>query len=389
MKVLLSLAVLVSVSLLVVCSPRQETEELSRQEFYNDGQIVTIDLDQLKPFDGRIYDSIQFASEYVRNKHGLFTMNGWDQIAVDENNNIVIYNVITQTVYLYDKFGNMKTQIGRQGNRRDKGEYSELGSVVMSGHKQEISILDPAGVICKYGYDGKFKGFIDLAEYISGDNIGRVCDNLVQDIVYTGKDGNLLVYYPWWVGEGRSKCLIFDNNNKVIAEKPMNEFFSGNAKSAIARTGFSTYDNCGSACIVNLTDTVYRIQGKEFVPKYVFKQKYSVKNIVDSLGKDVDLFNIGNKPVYEFTLCETEDYLLFKYMSLNIQPYSYRKVNYGLYDKKSKDSYKLDKENFSQHTSDSISVADILFGTNNGKCYHLRVRAKGDDSYNLIRIFPV
>ena len=86
MKVLLSLAVLVSVSLLVVCSPRQETEELSRQEFYNDGQIATIDLDKLKPFDGRIYDSIQFASEYVRNKHGLFTMNGWDQIAVDENN---------------------------------------------------------------------------------------------------------------------------------------------------------------------------------------------------------------------------------------------------------------------------------------------------------------
>ena len=91
MKVLLSLAVLVSVSLLVVCSPRQETEELSRQEFYNDGQIVTIDLDKLKPFDGRIYDSIQFASEYVRNKHGLFTMNGWDQIAVDENNNIIAF----------------------------------------------------------------------------------------------------------------------------------------------------------------------------------------------------------------------------------------------------------------------------------------------------------
>lgn len=387
MKVLLSLVVLVSVSLLVVCSPRQENTEIYQQMSSTEEQVVTIDLDKLKPFNGRLYDSMQFTSEYVKNKQGFFTISGWDQIVVDENNNIVIYNVITQTVCLYDKFGNMKTQIGRQGNRRDMGEYSELSSVVMSCSKQEILILDPAGMIFRYNYDGKFKDYIDLTKFISDDNIVRVCDNLVQDIVYSSNDGNILIYYPWWVGDKNSKCLILDNNSHVISEKYMNNNFSGNAKSAIARTGFSTYLN-NSTHIVNLTDTVYKIQGKNFVPKYVFKQKYSLANLVDSLGRNVDIFNIGDKPIYEFKLCETDDYLLFMYMSLNVQPYSYRKVNYGLYDKKNKISYKLNKENFSQHTPDSIYIVNILFGVTNGNCYYLRIKADDNDTFNLIRVFP-
>lgn len=111
-------------------------------------------------------------------------------------------------------------------------------------------------------------------------------------------------------------------------------------------------------------------------------------NLVDSLGRNVDIFNIGDKPIYEFKLCETDDYLLFMYMSLNVQPYSYRKVNYGLYDKKNKISYKLNKENFSQHTPDSIYIVNILFGVTNGNCYYLRVKADDNDTFNLIRVFP-
>lgn len=389
MKTISLLTIFTGLIFAVCFNCKEENTEVEPMKYTNvEEDIVVIDLEKLQPFHGSLYDSLKLCSEFVAIGKERMELNGWENYKVDRNGNFLIYNVFTQQVYLKDRHGRKLRNIGCQGSRLDKGEYFEMYSASVSVGNSEILVLNPGGQIFRYGYDGLFKNYLDYTKYITGGNVGKICGNIVQDAMYLDDSGDILLHYPWWVGAGRSKYLILDKSDRVVAEKCMLQDFEGNPESGVAMTGFSSYLYDGNVHVVNLSDTVYQIKERKFYPKYVFKQKYPVGKLVDSLGKDVDIFNIGNTPVYEFELVETDQYLIFKYMTINIRPYSYRKTNYGLYDKHQKKSYRLNNGNMTFHTKDSISIMNILFGEENKGEYYLRMK-KGDyDSYNVVRIYP-
>ena len=350
--------------------------------------VVVIDIDNLLPFQGKLYDNLEFKYSYVPGvDKDKFTISGWEYFRVDENNNFLVVNRYTHTVKLFNLNSKKVTNIGKEGNNPFKGEYQKLSYSDFSSVNNEIFILNStSGKIFKYDYGGKFKDFVDLERLVNSDGIIKINNQFINDVIYLNSNGELLIYFPWWIGANKNKYLIIDSNNNVVFEKEMQRNFTGIANSIIARSGFNSYIYDGRIHIVNLSDTVYQVDNAHLSPKYHFKQKYSINNLIDSLGNDVDIYNIGYLPVYEFKIVETDEYLIFKYLSINIPPYGEREVKYGVYDKKTHISYGIKDENLSFHTKDSISIMKILFSKNVNDNFYTTLKSDEFDSYDIIKL---
>lgn len=322
--------------------------------------LVVIDLDKLEQGEPIPFDSLFTGYEYIVNEQkDTFRISGWEHLQFDGDKHFVGANIPASYINLYDKTGNFIRRIGEQGRKINQGQFNEIFNFCIDpANKMVYALAHKQGKVFKYNYTGQFCGTVDILTTAidRSTSDGRLRESAISDFIALTPSGDLLVHYAYWNGNlPYNFCLIDKSNTVVSTQKTMNRF-NGKTRYGIEANSY-TYDGC--LHVSDISDTIYAIRDRAFVPKYVLAQKYPLSKIADSLGCNVDLFQL-DLPVYKInSMQETDRYLFFSYIELN-RKYSgvMKDMVYAYYDKRTKKAFKIcTAEKMKKWTKDSISVA--------------------------------
>lgn len=327
---LILLSILLSV---YSCGNRHDGQSVKNESaVVSDSGIITINLDHLKRGKPLPMEESFAEISPVRNNDGDTVSFGAFVFVVADKDCFIVADLSSRSVVLYDSTGNYIRQIGKKGTNVSAGEYWSIKDLAVDFKNKLIYILlSSRGKILKYNFEGVFKAGIDVftGSYGMLDTYsrGRICDKIVCN-----EEGDLIVHYAYWDGNKSpyNYCILDKNSQIVDTLKTFKEFngTSGHKKFRRPETASYIYDN--KLHIKDLSDTLYFLENRKFVPKYVFISKETITQKADN--KD-----IYKDPLNFFSLFETDRYLFFGYETRTPTV----SFHYAYYDKSTQIAYEI------------------------------------------------
>ncbi|MEG1290356.1 MAG: hypothetical protein RR312_08195 [Bacteroidales bacterium] len=380
---------LVLLIIFVGCNDKHNTLKNSSVRIEND--LVIINLDFLEKGDFIPFDSLYLGYERIKpivnNLRDTFQYGVWDIYYRDRFNNIIEAGPVNNRVNIYDSIGNKLLEINKVGKRIETGEYRQLYEAIPSVTDSIIYLLlRKPSAIYKYDYKGAFKGYIPLktVTYSKKNGYEKDLKGYLCDLIVPLSDGNLLIHYAYCGGNIEYNYFITNpNTNKILTTKKTMDDYNGRTR-FLSEAKYYNYNN--TLHTKDLSDTLYYIKNGEFIPKYVFEQKHTIKKFVDSLGVNVDIYNTGKESYIIDNLNETDRYLFFAYKVFNgTLPTQYFKVAY--YDKKNKKAFKYSDKDFiygpHKNLEDSIYIHSFYGSKIRGDKERYISKIIKDEEYHL------
>lgn len=315
------------------CGNRHSQQSVKKQlVIESDSGVVTINLDNMKRGKPCLMEESFAGISPVVGNHGDTVSFGTFVFVVADKDCFIVADRPSRSVVLYDSVGNYIRQIGKKGTNVSAGEYWQIDDIAVDFKNKLIYILlSSRGKILKYNFEGVFKEGIDIPTGCYGTldtySRGRICDKIVCN-----EDGDLIIHYAYWDGNKSpyNYCIMDKDSQIVDTLKTFKEFngTSGHKRFQNSETVSYIYDH--KLHIKDLSDTLYFLENRKFVPKYVFISKETITQKADN--KD-----IYKDPLNFFSLFETDRYLFFGYETR----YPTVFFHYAYYDKSTGTAYEI------------------------------------------------
>ena len=209
------------------------------------------------------------------------------------NNNGIFYISDYRSLQIYTHEGKFKYQAGKSG--RGPGEYSFIDDFTVDESTGTIYILDRRNILT-YGEAG----------------------NYINNIKATGRpmqieyiEGNILLYVDNSDGQTEHSFLLIDKYGEVLKQYNNKYKFEPSGPVVVVADGPVRYHFNDTLFIKEAySDTIFFVDGSEFVPRYIFNQGDG-KLAANVYGKD--LLTEGYKYISFRRIFETSQFLFASY----------------------------------------------------------------------------
>ena len=180
-----------------------------------------------------------------------------DIVSVELSDSLIFLSPASETLYVFDRDGKLKSRIGKRG--KGPGEYNYSNNFTIDKNKRTIYILNTISKnILKYSFEGKFLGELSLQNLNTFFNEIILSNNYL--FLFEGING----------GYGKYDWVKIDTNGDIISKKLnyIKEFPSyhqccGNKQVAYNNTLY--YWN-------QINDTIFEISNEKHSPAFMFAQ---------------------------------------------------------------------------------------------------------------------